>query len=969
MTMSVSRSLRCAALFAAACAGLALSRAADAQYTWISNSSGNWSSPGNWASSNVPPAGGGTSVGLTFLNTAAAAWTATNDLGNPFVLNSLTLNSSSGALATIAGSPLAFDGAGAAVTNNGVGNWAVSAPVALNTNLTASGNGPGSGSFTGGIGGSGALIVGSSLPPNNLTNIFTVGGGSTTANPYSGGTVINSGMLQVANLTATPLGTGPVTVNGGAFGSNFGTPNIPNNFILNSDLNIRNSAFMIISGVLSGPGGLNMRNIGNATQTPALLQLQNDNTYTGPTVLQETNLHTALGGVFGNSTLGAPRLLLNANGSILNTSRIEVQGGGVLIMDNTSVAKQRIGVGVPVTLMSGELQLQGNNTNSTPVAETFGNLNLIGNSVLTMVPNGGGSQLTIGSVSRPNRGALLFKSTNMGQGTGLSFGNFLFTTVPTMVGGGGAAGSTNIDIIPFAAGFVSASVLTAPPNATDLVTYGANGVRMLTGSEYAAAMGGNSTDNVRLASGSSNNANQTVNALVTEGPVTGTGNINITSGMWLSAPTVAAAQTMANNINFGTAEGHIYVAGLQASSLTVNGTISGSNGLTKDGGGTLFLNNIANNFSGPITINAGVISFADQAALGSSNQVGVTYNGNVFPAFQFTGTSASLSQNFSLYSGHFRMTTTAANSSLVLNGVISGIGGMQINASGAGASIRLTGNNTFMNGVRIFNGDLEFSSDANLGDPSGGIDLGTNTNNEGIRLLGNWTTSRPMHVSLSAQINTQANNAVMNGVISGTGAITKIGTGALALNADNTYTGALTVGTTTTPGGSLVVNGVTISNVTLINGKLGGDGRVGAITLNTDGVVAPGNSAGSLDALSMTWNGGGNMEFELGSPGTNQDLLSLVGALTKGTAGVYEFDFTALPGLQSGLYTLITFGSNSGFVQSDFTYVAPPEIAGQFVLTANSLQFQVVPEPAIVSVCGAIAMLSFKRRPRRRSAA
>jgi fibronectin-binding autotransporter adhesin len=337
----------------------------------------------------------------------------------------------------------------------------------------------------------------------------------------------------------------------------------------------------------------------------------------------------------------------------------------------------------------------------------------------------------------------------------------------------------------------------------------------------------------------------------------------------------------------------------------------------------------------------------------------------LFPALQFTGTNASLSQNFVLNSGHFRMTTSAANSSLILNGTISGPGGMQINASGAGAFIRLTGNNTFMNGVRIFNGDLEFSSDANLGDPSGGIDLGTATANEGIRLLGNWTTSRPMHVSLSAQINTQANNAVMNGVISGDGAITKIGTGALVLNADNTYgatfTGAITVGTTTTPGGSLIVNGTTLSNVTITNGKLGGDGRVRGITLGAAGDVAPGNSAGSLDATSLTWNGGGVMDFELGSPGVNQDELDLVGALTKGTAGTYQFNFSTLDGFQPGTYTLVTFGSNGGFTASDFSFTGPPQLTGQFVLNANSLQFQAVPEPSMGLCIGALTLLLRRR--------
>jgi autotransporter-associated beta strand protein len=461
-----------------------------------------------------------------------------------------------------------------------------------------------------------------------------------------------------------------------------------------------------------------------------------------------------------------------------------------------------------------------------------------------------------------------------------------------------------------------------------------------------------------------------VNALVTQGDVTGTGTINVSSGVWLSSPPTNTPQTMSNNINYGTAEGHMIVAGTNAAAVTMNGIISGSNGLTKSGYGQLNLNNTGNNFTGALTINAGVVSFADAAALGNSNQIVFTYNGNVFPQIQFTGTTAVLAQDMVANGGHFRLSATAANASLTINGAISGPGGVQTLASGAGGSITLTGNNSYAGGTRIANGDLIFSSDANLGNPAGGIDLGTGAANEGIRLIGNWTTSRPMHVSLVAGINTQANNATLNGTISGTNAITKVGSGTLTLNANNSYTGTLTVGTASSPGGTLAVNGATISAVTLTDGTLAGSGRVGAVTLNAGGFIAPGNSAGTLTATSLTWNGGGQMSFELGTPGTNQDRLDLIGGLTKGSAGTYQFNFSALGTIDPGTYTLVNFGTNAGFLVGDFIYTAPMGVTGAFVLQANSIQFQVVPEPTLIlaSALGAAAIFRWRRRFARRAA-
>jgi autotransporter-associated beta strand protein len=72
--------------------------------------------------------------------------------------------------------------------------------------------------------------------------------------------------------------------------------------------------------------------------------------------------------------------------------------------------------------------------------------------------------------------------------------------------------------------------------------------------------------------------------------------------------------------------------------------------------------------------------------------------------------------------------------------------------------------------------------------------------------------------------------------------LTKTGAGTLTLNRNNLYTG-----TTQVNGGTLLVNGAQPqSAVSVNNATLGGTGRVGAVTVGVNGVLAPGTSVGTL---------------------------------------------------------------------------------------------------------------------------
>lgn len=156
-------------------------------------------------------------------------------------------------------------------------------------------------------------------------------------------------------------------------------------------------------------------------------------------------------------------------------------------------------------------------------------------------------------------------------------------------------------------------------------------------------------------------------------------------------------------------------------------------------------------------------------------------------------------------------------------------------------------------------------------------------------------------------------------------------------------------GDTTVYSGTLSVNGFgLLAGVTIAGGgTLGGDGKVGAITLESGGAIAPGNSNRLLTGGSLAWNGGGGLNFHLGATnGTGStDRVVLSGALAKGDAGPYVFHFSdgvGGPPVAGVVYTLVTFGSYSGFTAADFTFDyagANAGLDGTFALNATSLTF------------------------------
>ncbi|MFI5015570.1 MAG: autotransporter domain-containing protein [Hyphomicrobiales bacterium] len=140
-----------------------------------------------------------------------------------------------------------------------------------------------------------------------------------------------------------------------------------------------------------------------------------------------------------------------------------------------------------------------------------------------------------------------------------------------------------------------------------------------------------------------------------------------------------------------------------------------------------------------------------------------------------------------------------------------------------------------------------------------------------------------------------------NGVISGTGSFSQIGTGTTVLTAASTYTGPTNVNA-----GVLDVNGSLASTVTVNNGgTLMGNGTIGGLNVGNGGTVAPGNSIGTLSvAGNVAFAAGSTFQIEINPAGQGDKIIATGKAtLSGGTVQVIAANGVYTPALR---YTILT---------------------------------------------------------------
>lgn len=408
-----------------------------------------------------------------------------------------------------------------------------------------------------------------------------------------------------------------------------------------------------------------------------------------------------------------------------------------------------------------------------------------------------------------------------------------------------------------------------------------------------------------------NNFNDGVGVLTLSGGsiVTGTGLLYLTGGITSNASNttsiLAGNYSLYNSQTFNIASGSTPTGEDVIITAAIAEFAAGTT-LTKQGSGKLVLSG-PNSYSGLTTISAGSLNIQNATAL---------------------GTTASGTTVFSNAALQIQGNVIVGNEALTLNG--SGLGA-------TGAFRNISGNNNFGGAITLGTAST-ISSDAGSLILTGGI---TNAG---------FTTTF-----------TGAGNIAENGIISGSGGLTKNGSGTVTLSGANTFTG-----TTTVSAGTLQVN-TNAALGTAANGTTVGNGAVlrlnnvnystaEALTLNGSGISNGGalantgtsTFAGPINAATnATINAGGGTLTLTGGLAKNGTTLTFAGGGTinitnngiTGSAANSDLvvDGTTVVLSAANSYNGPTTVRNSGTLQLDNNNVLPASPQTALTVNTNSI--------------------------------
>ena len=660
--------------------------------------------------------------------------------------------------------------------------------------------------LTGAITGSGALAISGAQGVelrgdlSGYTGTATVTEGTLTFNPSAnttfGGTLAGARPIAKSGANTLTFGsaqtyTGTTTVSAGTLALSGA-----------GDISASSSVNLSVSGaslsIASASGGRTVANLAGASGstialgTNALTVSSGSNTtfsgaISGDGSLVKNGAATLTLGAAstftGGATLNAGAIQL-ANGSALGTGTVALKAGATLTADaNLSVANA-------ITL-DGDAILSG-----TAGAGTQG-LRL--NGVI-----GGSSGFTktgAGRVSLANNANTFTGAVTVTAGL-LAIGNGGLSTASSVSlnGGGIALGEGNTTTFRNLSGNSSVSYITG-----NFGLLGATSLRTLAIDQ--------SVDGTYAGSFETSTGGRTI-SLVKQGSAT----LTFTSiyNLYVGSTTVSAGTLRvgdAGRINAGAYAGAIDIASGatfhfdSSAAQTLSGAISNAGTLRKSGAGTLTLSGISS-FGGAFAIDAGRVILTDNNNLTAAITVA-------------SGATLQVANNGTA--------GTLGNGATVVNS-----GAIEWNRSNeTNVSTALSGSGTLTKlgaGILSLNGDNDISGTVTI--TAGTLRLGAGGTGGSI---GSGEVVNDATLSFN-----RTNTLTLGNLISGTGAVSQIGTGATILTADNTYSGATTIsagtlqvgagGTTGTLGSGAVTNDASLvfnrSDALAVGNDIGGTGSL-----------------------------------------------------------------------------------------------------------------------------------------------
>jgi fibronectin-binding autotransporter adhesin len=804
-------------------------------------------------------------------------------------------------------------------------------PAALAANLFWDANGE-----TGGTGGVGTWDTTSSLwrldsdVGSLQTYTNTVGDMTANFGGTAGAVTILSGLTVNAN--AVNFTTSGYTIQQGNASSFLNldgtTPTITTSLLA--------TGVATISAKISGSAGLTKTGTG-------ILSLGGANTYTGTT--------TVAGGI-----------LRALDGTGLNSQNLLLSGGAY--DPNTTTAFVRsLGSG------TNQVQLVASGANaSTGFASTA-------NTLKTIAIGGTGSPTTLVWGSE-------FFSPSTGTGSFILNGGTVNTVdIKNSIDLNDSASAVTRNISGTGSAILSGDLTQSGGGATKLVKTGAGTLRLLGNNSFSGGFEWVDANTFVLVLGSDTALGS---GLVTLNSTTGAVTVQaadatdrvLTNDLSIAENDLrfGSTTTTTGNLTFGglaqTAVGHVITINNAKTTFSSYSATGGT--FTKSGTGAMIVTgNFTRGSANTFTIANGALA------------VGGTWNVNTVATLGSTtsATTAVLGRNGSMTGalGATEGVRWAAGTSLGGGLFAYGTNGtwgnaannLTVNFGGSGAALAWGQANFVQSGQTLIFGNT--------------VSNGTVTFENAIDLN---AAARTIQVDAGATNPGTGSDAILSGLLSN-GGLTKTGSGTLTISANNSYTGATDVNE-----GKLVVNGnqsTATGAVTVASGaSLGGSGTIGgAVTVN--GSLAPGNSIGTINTGDLGIGATGALDVELGrdtgtptSDRTNvtgtvgitsgADLkLTLYAGLTNPEVGdifylisndgsdVITGEFTKLNGTDTTLNEGSLFSWNSQDWQ--ITYAANHD--GSSFTGGNDLAIKVVPEPAALALLclGAVGLLRRRRGP------
>jgi len=703
---------------------------------------------------------------------------------------------------------------------------------------------------------------------------------NTSANTYSGNTIISGGTLEAGNDKA--LGSGKIIMTGGKLsssdtnpvsfhkGNNSGNQSIDmQGSITLGDSYNRGALTFAGTNTLTGDTTMTVAPMTPVTFSSAIgdgsnayslqkdgtgmLTLSGANTYTGTTTVNEGTL--VVDGSLNNNVAvvinSGAQYGADANdtiGSIAGAGTLDIASGVTLIIGdddtNTTFSGDIITSGNLTKIGSGTLTLSGTSTFTGSTTLRGGTIAVSSSANLGATPgsadadniifNGGTLQTTADFTLGSNKGITMtgVGTVNVNSSTALTYGGIITGSgVLTKTGSGSlilSGANTNAGAINVNAGTLKISN-NSSLGTTDAATVISDGANL----EVTSAI--TSSEAITI-----NGTGVSNSGAIYSSHSSGTANLNgtITLGSDSTIKVNDGNLTFGGSITAGSNNYDLTFTGGSGTIRTSSGMVLNTGSLTMSASGTLF-GEQTSNYSGGTTITSGALKYGNNNAFGTG---AISMTGGKF--YTTDASDFTIDENMNLqgsitlgnsgdnnritFSGTNTLTdntTVSIESDITINAITDGSNSYNFTKSGSGTLI-LAGNSDYNGTTSISAGTLTVTgtlSDDTAVSVSSGATYDIDSNDTIASVDGSGTVNVASTKQLTAG---NSSDQTFSGVIEGSGSFLKTGSGTLTLSGTNTiaqvgvYGGTLKVSSNENLGatpGSVDADHIVFNNSAILN--------------------------------------------------------------------------------------------------------------------------------------------------------